>query len=328
MKPILSVLLLILSLIYLSAQSTFDQKKTFQTVKTFLSKLDATQSSIVSLDYTDSSRKQWSNLPMEEVNRKGLMVKDMNDEQRVALHDILRTVLSPQGYQKAIFIMLYDEKTHDRLQKLFLPIASRYGKQNYWFSVYGNPDKDNNWAFKFEGHHLSLNFTFAPNIVTCTPMFTGINPAISRNAEDAGVHIMYDEQEFGNQLFNDLSDSQKAKAILGSHPTDADVNTKTGREAHLADKSGLIFSDMTPIQQSLVVKIIRSWVENLKPVLASENMAKILSLKSKIIFKWFGSNDVSKLHYYALQSDSFIIEFTHRDGSIDHYHTLWYELEY
>jgi Protein of unknown function (DUF3500) len=310
----------------LVSQSNFDQNVVSEKVFAFLSIINDQDRTTVNLDYEDNSRKNWSNLPMEDVTRKGMMVKDMNDEQRILLHDILRSVLSQQGYQKALFIMQYDEGTNERLKKMFSPIAHRYGRQNYWFTVYGNP-KDQQWAFKFEGHHLSLNFTFTPNKVMCTPMFTGINPALTRKGENAGVHVMYDEQELGNQLFLSLSEAQKTKAIQGDHPADADVKTKLGNEVHLREKSGLPFSDLTPDQQTIVEKIMRSWVENLDPILAREYMNKMLSTKNTIIFKWFGTKDISTLHYYSIQSDDFIIEFTHRDGGLDHYHTLWYGLE-
>ena len=310
----------------LLSQSIFDQNVISEKVLTFLSILNDEDRTMANLNYEDSSRKNWSNLPMEDVTRKGMMVKDMNDEQRILLHDILRFVLSQQGYQKALFIMQYDEGTNERLKKMFSPIAHRYGRQNYWFTVYGNPI-DQQWAFKFEGHHLSLNFTFTPDSAMCTPMFTGINPALTRKGENAGVHVMYDEQELGNQLFLSLSEAQKTKAIQGDHPADADVKTKLGNEAHLQDKSGLHFSDLMPDQQTIIEKIMRSWVENLDPILAMEYMNKMLSTNNTIIFKWFGTKDVSTLHYYSIQSDDFIIEFTHRDGGLDHYHTLWYGLE-
>lgn len=326
MRSFFLLLCLVLCLSKVASQSAFDQKVIADKVIAFLSKLNEEERMTANLNFTDSFRQHWSNLPMEEVNRKGMMVKDMNDNQRLALHDILRSVLSQQGYQKVLFIMQYDEGTHERLKKMFNPIAHRYGRQNYWFTIYGNPN-ESTWAFKFEGHHLSLNFTFSPSVVTCTPMFTGINPALTRTGENAGVHVMYDEQELGNQLFSNLSDAQKTKAILGSHPIDADVKTKLGSESHLHDKSGLLFIEMTLNQQSIVEKIIRSWVENLNPMLAKENMNKILATKNSIVFKWFGTKDISELHYYAIQSDNFIIEFTHRDGGIDHYHTLWYGVE-
>lgn len=325
MRHFLLLCCLLIYSIKVASQSTFDQNVISEKVLTFLSKLNENERSIANLDYEHSSRIQWSNLPMEDVNRKGMMVKDMNEVQRLMLHDILRSVLSQQGYQKVLLIMQYDEATYVKLKKMFSPIAHRYGRQNYWFTIYGNPN-ESTWAFKFEGHHLSLNFTFTPDLVTCTPMFTGINPALTRTGELAGVHVMHDEQELGNQLFSDLSDAQKTKVILGSHPVDADVKTKLGNEDHLKDRNGLFFSEMTLYQQSIVDKIIRSWVENLDPILAQENMNQILENKNSIVFKWYGTKDISELHYYSIQSDDFIIEFTHRDGGIDHYHTLWYGL--
>ena len=205
-------------------------------------------------------------------------------------------------------------------------MAQRYGNKNYWLTIFGAPDKDKTWAWKFEGHHISLNFTHAPKGVTCTPMFVGINPALTTTGPYAGNHIMFDENDLGNQLFNDLSDDMKKKALVSAHPKDADVTTRVGKEAHLADKKGVKFTEMTPKQQILVENITRTWVENLTPLLAQEKVKRVLANKSNIIFTWQGTLNANELHYYSIKTDNFIIEFTNRDGGIYHYHTLWRDL--
>ena len=67
-------------------------------------------------------------------------------------------------------------------------------------------------------------------------------------------------------------------------------------------------------------------MENLTPALAQEKMKRILAAKEKIVFTWQGSNNTNELHYYSIKTDSFIIEFSNRDGGIYHYHTLWRDL--
>ncbi|MBC7886215.1 MAG: DUF3500 domain-containing protein [Saprospiraceae bacterium] len=326
MKKNISLFSLFFCFCTLSGQSDFNRSSALNRVAHFLSTLTSDQKTMANLDFDDDFRSTWSNLPMEEVDRKGIMMSDLNDIQRLAIHGILRSVLSPQGYQKCLFIIQYDESTHERLTKMNNPIARRYGHSNYWFSVFGNPEKDKSWAWKFEGHHLSLHFTFTPEGVTCGPMFMGINPALTRSGPYAGYHIMNEEFEFGNHLFNDLTEEMKGKAITGILPPDADVMTKNGTEPHVKDRKGLAYTDMTIKQQQLTEKIIRSWVDNLTSELSSVNMDHIMNGKDKIIFSWNGTRDTNDLHYYAVKSDDFIIEFTNRDGGIDHYHTLWFGL--
>ena len=307
-------------------QSAFDQSTSLKAATDFLASLTPAQKTVANLSFTDSSRVKWSNLPLEQVYRQGIQMKDLDDAQRVILHSLLRGVLSQQGYQKLLFIIQYDQGILERLSKANSPIAKRYGNQNYWFSIFGTPGKDKVWAWKFEGHHISLNLTYSPKGVTCTPMFVGINPALTTTGPYAGYHVMFEENDFGNQLFNDLNATMQKKARIGPHPVDADVMTQTGKEHHLKDRKGVLYTEMTPKQQRLVEGIARAWVENLTPALAQEKMKRILAAKEKIVFTWQGSSNTNELHYYSIKTDSFIIEFSNRDGGIYHYHTLWRDL--
>ncbi len=307
-------------------QHQFDQTASLNAAHTFLKTVTPAQKKLVNLPLNDTSRTKWSNLPFEQVVRKGIQMKDLTDSQRIIIHNLLRTVLSAQGYQKFLLIIQYDEATHERLTKAGSFNANRYGNQNYWFTIFGTPEQNKIWSWKFEGHHISLNFTYSAKGVTCTPMFVGINPALVTTGAYAGSHLMFEENDFGNQLFNDLNVHLKQKAMVREHPKDADVMTQIGQEGHLKDKKGVFYTEMTPKQQLLVENCLRAWVENLNPILAKEKMKQILAHKNKFIFTWQGTRNTNDLHYYSIKTDSFIIELTNRDGGIYHYHTLWRDL--
>ncbi|MEN9609742.1 MAG: hypothetical protein RLZZ628_556 [Bacteroidota bacterium] len=326
MKKILFLFFLMAHTHSLFSQTQFDPNASLKAANAFLKTLNAPQKRLSNLPFEDTSRTKWSNLPFEQVVRKGIQWKDLADSQRIIIHDLLRTVLSAQGYQKMMFIIQYDEATHERLAKAAQWNAHRYGHQNYWFTIFGTPEPNKIWSWKFEGHHISLNFTYSPNGVTCTPMFVGINPALITTGAYAGSRLMFEENDFGNQLFNDLSADLKQKAIVSEHPKEADVMTQTGNEPHLKDKKGVFYTEMTAKQQVLVENILRAWVENLNPILAKEKMKQVLKHKNKLIFTWQGTRNTNDLHYYSLKMDRFIIEFTNRDGGIYHYHTLWRDL--
>jgi hypothetical protein len=326
MKRLLTILMFILTTSLLFGQLVFDPTPSVNAANAVLKTLNATQKTVANLNFQDNSRVKWSNLPFESTERKGIQFKDLSDSQRLAIHSLLRTVLSQQGYQKLLFIIQYDEGTHERLAKAKSPIAQRYGNQNYWFTIFDEPHKDKIWAWKFEGHHISLNITYSPKGVTCTPMFVGINPALVTTGPYAGSYLMFEENDFGNQLLNSLSDDLKKKAIISALPQTADVMTQTGKESHMTDKKGVSFKEMTVKQQVLIENIIRAWVENLTPTLAQEKMKKILAHKNDLFFTWQGTSNVNELHYYSIKTNDFIIEFTNRDQGIYHYHTMWRDL--
>ncbi len=326
MKNHLFALVLILNSIAVFGQMTFDQTASLEAANAFLATLNPTQKAIANLPFSDTSRAKWDNVPMGQVQRHGIQIKDLSDAQRIGIHRLLRTVLSAQGYLKMAFVIQFDQGIHDRLMKTDSMKAQNYGNKNYWLTIFGTPDKDKIWSWKFEGHHISFNFTYSPKGVTCTPMFVGINPALTAAGIYAGNHILFEENDFGNQLFNALSPDLKQKSIVSEHPHDADVMTRVGKEAHLKDKKGVKYNELTTKQKALVESIIRTWVENLNPALAREKMTRILARKADILFTWQGTLNANELHYYAIKTDDFIIEFTNRDQGIYHYHTLWRDL--
>ena len=127
-------------------------------------------------------------------------------------------------------------------------------------------------------------------------------------------------------LFNDLSPELQKKALLGPHPSNADVMTQTGKEAHMKDRKGVRYTEMSPKQQGFVEGIIKAWVENLTPSLAQEKLKRVMANKNNLIFSWQGTFNTNELHYYSLKTDTFIIEFSNRDGGIQHYHTIWRDI--
>jgi Protein of unknown function (DUF3500) len=308
---------------FAKSQSKYQQNETVKTVNNFIAKLNNEQKVKTLFSFDAKNRTEWTNLPIDQKLRLGIGLSELSDEQKIALHQILRTVLSPEGYQKALFIIQYDEDTHQRLASTNSPIAHLYGQQKYWTSVFGEPVEGKNWGFKFEGHHLSLNFTFSSKGVTCTPMFTGINPALTSMGPFAGRYIMEPENEIGNALFNSLTDSQKNKVIIGTHPTNADPMAQTGKEAFFNEEKGLLFTEMTKNQQDLVIQIMHAWAGNLNANFALEKTNSMLRNINNIRFCWLGENDPNKLHYYRIYAPNFSFEFTNRDGGIQHFHSLW-----
>ena len=277
---------------------------------------------------------------MEETTRQGIQFKDLSDEQKIKVHRILRNVLSQQGYQKILFIMQYDEELHLRMIAANNPLARKYGQNNYWITVFRKLNQNDNWGLKFEGHHISINLTFSPDgeVISCTPLFTGINPAFSATGLFAGKYIMADENEFGKELFASLPPDLQKKAFIGELPKDADtrmelnksvkVGTWTGEknmETIPSTLMGVSYNEMNSTQQDLVKKIIHSWIDNFNEKIATAKIQKINKNLNKIKFSWMGTSNAEQLHYYRLQSQDFVIEFTNRDQGQYHFHSLWRE---
>src|SRR5579864_4468691 len=76
----------------------------------FLETLDGQQRGKALLEFDSAKKPSWSNLPVTIVPRNGLRLGELTKPQRAAALDVLRAVLSKEGYQKAIDIMNADDQ--------------------------------------------------------------------------------------------------------------------------------------------------------------------------------------------------------------------------
>ena len=84
----------------------------------------------------------------------------------------------------------------------------------YYVTIFGDPAKTP-WGWRFEGHHLSLNFTiFDAERVAITPSFFGTNPAEVREGPMKGTRVLAEEEDLGLELVNSLDAAQRAVDAL------------------------------------------------------------------------------------------------------------------
>lgn len=126
-------------------------------------------------------RTRWYYSPTD---RAGLPLSEMERHQQRLAHRLVTTGLSRAGYVAASTIMGL-EATLDALEGW-----SRAGRGRdpslYYVSVFGEPSAKDPWGWRFEGHHISLNYTIVDGrIISPTPTFFGSNPA---DVESAAQH--------------------------------------------------------------------------------------------------------------------------------------------
>ena len=182
-----------------------------ETINAFLSTLNADEQQQASYDFNDSLRTQWTNLPLGLAERPGIRYGDLTEASKIRFHDILTTLLSSQGYLKTNNIMHLDdylleiyEIAHEKGQMndetIKILRSLDWGHGNYYVSVWGVPQPEENWAFKFEGHHISLNVTSVDGELSTTPLFLGTDPALVRVTQYAGIRPLSKEEEQIAQL--------------------------------------------------------------------------------------------------------------------------------
>jgi hypothetical protein len=310
-----------------------------QSAITIIDSLTMLQKKRAMLNFNDTARVKWNNLPVGLRARAGINIGSMADEQRRLVHRMLSASLSSQGYLKATSIMhldnllnMYVDTLHSRKEMndtLYQFMRDlKWSHQNYYLAFFGNPATDKDWGYKLEGHHLSVNFTFHDQELSVTPMFVGTDPAEYPILEYAGWRVLSKEEDFGLKLIKMLSEKQKQKATM-SKEVPGDIITSAESGKRLVDYWGIKGSELNASQQEVLKSIVREFVFNLVYEKATEEYGKILKAGvQNIYFGWIGSYEEKEPHYYILNGPTFLIEFDNNGGprkAANHIHAIWRE---
>lgn len=276
-----------------------------------------TDPSVIVIPFEDDKRTQWTNLPVGIVSRKGMSVGNMSNEQRIQMQRLLSELLSSRGYLKTTGIMHLD----NILERHFNIPSLKWSHKEYYFAFWGEPSQNTPWGFKLEGHHLSLNFTYADMSIAPTPLFLGTDPAEVRETEYAGWRVLGEEEDLGFLFLNSLNEAQKEKAILKDRSVPRDILTNPDSEQRLTEFWGIKASELDDNQKRLLEYIIEEYLHNLEHSLAHEEMEKIKEAGfDAIYFAWIGETKRSDSQYYLIHGPTFIIEF---DNHRNHIHSIW-----
>lgn len=157
------------------------------------------QLSTMNHTFDDSSRTKWTNLPVGLAPRPGLRYGELSEESRIEFHHLLTTLFSSQGYLKTTSILQLDDILNVVYETAYergeIPDGAieqirnlDWALENYYISFYGEPEPNELWGMKFEGHHISYNLTADGDDFSMTPLFLGTDPAEVKSANT---------QEFG-----------------------------------------------------------------------------------------------------------------------------------
>lgn len=276
----------------------------------------------LALDGNAPARRDWSYWPRP---REGLPLRFMTAEQRRLTHDLLASALSVKGYLKVTHIMKLEEVLA-ALETTPLPrdVAA------YTVAIFGTPSLDAPWAWRFEGHHVSLNITVDPEEETLrvTPSFLGANPAEVQTGPMAGFRPLRLEEDLGYRLVTALDEAQRRRAILGDEPPGDIVSTNIFEEREAWDDwreqlrpDGLPVAEMTPSQRRLVRRILDEVVTTYRPEVAEDYLRRIVV--DDLHFAWIGTLEDDAPHYYRIQGPDFVFEYDDTQGDANHIHSVW-----
>ena len=259
-------------------------------------------------------------------DRPGLPLMAMSMPQREAAMALVKTGLSTDGFNKAENV---------RALEIVLDALGDGNNRNpllYFLAIYGTPSAEGDWAWHWEGHHLSLHYTVSKcNAVADAPSFYGANPAQVPNnlpggaqgAPAGGTRVLGEEEDVARMLAMTLSgdDQKRAMAIVDGQLREVQDSPNPVSPANPA---GLAASAMSPAEQEQLKAILAVYAENMSPDLAAARLKRIQDADfSKVTFLWSGSLNAGQAHYYRIQGPTFLIEYLNQQGGANHIHSVW-----
>ena len=260
-------------------------------------------------------RFDWAFVPTD---RYGVRLKDMTAPQREAAHGLLQSVLSSQGYLKTAGVMQLEG-----VLGIIEGRPERRDPEDYYFNIFGTPSTDAPWAWRFEGHHVSLNVTAgAGGLPSLTPRFIGSNPAVVRDGPHAGWSLLRAEETLARELMSMLVASQRTTATIRAEAP-RDILSGNARRVEMDRYVGLPASEMDDRQTHALMVLIDEYLENANEDVADYEMERIHDAGlENLHFAWAGSTSVGEGHYYRIHGPTILIEYDNVQGGANHVHSV------
>jgi hypothetical protein len=290
----------------------------FGAAEKFLGALNPEQKKQATYALTDKERENWFFTP---VPRQGLPLKQMDEAQRKLGLALLRTGLGQRGNIRADAIMSM-ELVLKELEK-DTP-AGRRDPINYFVTIFGTPSEKESWGWRFEGHHLSFNFTIIDGShVFFAPAFIGSNPGEVLAGPRKGERVLGEEEDLGLALINSLDDAQKKTAIFTAEAPKEIITTNKHRVDPLSP-AGIAATQLTALQREKLIELVKVYLTRGRPEIADETFAAITKAGlDQITFAWAGALDRKKATYYRIQGPTFLIEFDNSQNNANHIHSVF-----
>lgn len=319
MNKKLMFLVSILSFIAFSANAQELSKK----ANIFLNLLSDELKTKTLFELEDEERFNMNYVP---IPRKGPTFHDFDEKQKAAALDLLQSSLGKEGFRKTQEIIALEkvlriiENDDDDKMPDGRP---RRDPLNYHFSIFGNPASNTPWGWRFEGHHISLNFTSSEGKVkSSTPSFFGTNPGIVKSTEQKGKEVLKEEASLGFELVNSMNEEQ-LKTTRFTEEAPYDIQSLTKRKAETLEPLGISYTALSENQKEIMLRLLNVYLSTYEPNFESGFWDKIrIDGIENLSFAWAGSLQPGSGHYYRIQGPSLLIEYDNTQNNANHAHAV------
>ena len=254
-------------------------------------------------------------------DRKGVRFGTLKPHQQHLAFGLLGTGLSQKGLLTATQIMTLEQVLADRGGD---PEVRNTDK--YFISVFGDPAGEKPWGWRFEGHHLSLNFTLDGDIALGVPAFFGTNPAELKKGPLKGMRPLGEVEDAARALAKKLVEANLSPVYTDKAPRD--ILTSQDRVAKAQEAVGVDSAKLSGEQIRELSGIVET-VASLKRIELTNNaLRKVYTTqRKKMHFAWAGPLERGAPHYFRIQGPDFLIEYANTQNDANHAHLVWRDLK-
>jgi hypothetical protein len=291
----------------------------------FLSLLDESGRVDASDSFDSPERMNWSYVPRE---RAGIPLRAMDADQRIAALGLLNLGLSERGTSLARGVIELEGTLRQLEQAEGSPWAARRDPGLYYLTLFGRPDAEQPWGWRFEGHHLSVNATsLGQRGEIVAPVFMGANPARVPSGPLEGFRLLAAEEDLAFDLLEMLDSQQRARAMIAAETT-GDIHTRNDPAVGPMVLVGLPASEMTAAQQHQLRHLLELYAGRMTDDAAHRQFVRIEKAGfGQLHFGWAGAKRRDEPHYYRIHGPTVLIEYDNTQNNANHVHTVWRDLE-
>lgn len=282
--------------------------------KTFLATLSDEQREQVAYAYDDETKTtSWSNLPVTFVDRAGLNLADLTDEQQAAAMTVLESLLSDDAYATVTGIMGGDTYLHENSN------TTEESLGQYYIAFFGDPSDTGAWEVQFGGHHLGINATLdgAAEAITFAPTHLGLQPAVYTDADGTEVQPFDGIYTSAFAFYDSLTDEQKTALYQGEAV--ANMVCAPGSTCDYPTGTGLLGADLSDEQKQLLLDVIANWAGMADEETSADALAKIEATLDTTYVNWSGATTYDMTQgdgiYFQISGPDVYIEFAAQQGS-------------
>ncbi|WP_116809220.1 DUF3500 domain-containing protein [Steroidobacter cummioxidans] len=271
------------------------------------------------VSFDSSERTNWNYVPGR---RAGVALKELDANQKALIDPLLRSALSPAGFATAQQIVQHESILAE------IEGNPRRDPELYYTAVFGEPGPRAPWAWRFEGHHLSVNVTHVDGQTqVVAPLFMGSNPARVPRGPKAGLRLLAAEEDLARDLIRMLPEERRTRAILAKDAF-SDIVTRNDPKVSSLNMEGLAARDMSETEQTQLRKLLHVYSDRMTESAARDQLERIERAGfDKLHFGWAGSIEPGKPHYYRVHGPTVLIEYDNTQNNANHIHSVWRDLE-